>query len=295
MVDGGIALHTLQLLELKVLLELKRICDKHQIKYFLAWGTLLGAVRHRGFIPWDDDIDVGMLRSEYAKFLTVCNDELSQEYYLQTFESDSGYANSHAKIRLNGTEYLEPANKDILEHKGIFIDIFPLDHIPNNYLSQKIHRFKLMALSEACLIKYGYRTEILTLKGKAFHLGLQYLAKIFSKDQVIKMREEMLQKYNGERTDFYAFGASRCYFPAEIFENFSELEFEGFKFRVPEGYTTYLECTYGDYMTLPPEDKRIRHTSYSPDFGRYANIDSVDDVLKSMATPYKTGDIVYKQ
>ena len=123
MVDGGIALRTLQLLELKVLLELKRICDKHQIKYFLAWGTLLGAVRHRGFIPWDDDIDVGMLRSEYAKFLTVCNDELSQEYYLQTFESDSGYANSHAKIRLNGTEYLEPANKDILEHKGIFIEV----------------------------------------------------------------------------------------------------------------------------------------------------------------------------
>lgn len=117
MVNGDITLRKLQLLELKVLLEFKRICEKHQIQYFLMWGTLLGAVRHQGFIPWDDDIDVGMLRSEYVKFLAICNEELSQDFFLQTFESDKTYVNSFAKLRLNGTEYPEPTNKDLLYHK----------------------------------------------------------------------------------------------------------------------------------------------------------------------------------
>jgi lipopolysaccharide cholinephosphotransferase len=295
MVDEDIALRKLQLLELKILLEFKRICEKHHIQYFLAWGTLLGAVRHQGFIPWDDDIDVGMLRSEYIKFLAVCNDELSQEYFLQTFESERTYANSFAKLRLNGTEHPGIKNKDMLQHKGISIDIFPFDHIPDNYFLRNLHIFKLTALTHVCGIKYDYITKPSSLKGKLLYFGLQCLSKVFSKNQVIKMREYLFQKYNKKCTDYYIDSSLCCCFPSEIFDQFSELEFEGIKFQVPAGYTTYLECAYGDYMRLPPEHERVRHSPYPPDFGKYANINSVNDVLMSITTSHRTGDTICKQ
>jgi phosphorylcholine metabolism protein LicD len=141
-----------------------------------------------------------------------------------------------------------------------------------------------------CQIKCNYAIKPYTLKGRLFFL----FSKVFSKTQVIRMRENLFQKYNKNYTDFYINDSLYCY-PAEIFEQLSELEFEGIKFPVPAGYITYLECAYGDYMQLPPEHKRTRHTPYPPDFGKYAYIDSVDDVLKSTTPSYKPGDTTCKQ
>src|SRR5699024_7471673 len=120
--------------QLDILIEFDRICKKNNIKYQLFAGTLLGAIRHKGFIPWDDDIDVCMLREDYEKFLNICNKDMKNEYFLQTYNSDTNYIMQFAKLRKNNTIFLErvTANCDI--HHGVYIDIFPLDDVRPNTL-----------------------------------------------------------------------------------------------------------------------------------------------------------------
>ena len=131
-------LRTLQLIELKILLEIKRVCETNNIKYFLIGGTLLGAVRHNGFIPWDDDIDIGMMRDEYKRFLEVFPLSKGDEYTLETTETDSGHAYLYGKVRLSGTTFQEERNKNVLENQGIWVDVFPFDNIPNSRVKQSV-------------------------------------------------------------------------------------------------------------------------------------------------------------
>src|SRR5690554_4763759 len=129
----------IQKIQLGILKEVNDICKKHNILYSLYGGTLLGAVRHSGFIPWDDDIDIAMLRSDYEKFLKVAPNELSKEYFLQTYNTDKKCIFPFAKIRKNGTLFIENGSKGIKMHQGIFIDIFPLDNVDTKGIKNKLN------------------------------------------------------------------------------------------------------------------------------------------------------------
>ena len=121
----GTELRKLQLTEIEVLDEIVRICKKHKLQYFLLAGTCLGAVRHSGFIPWDDDIDIGMPREDYEKFLNIALDELDEKYFLQYYKTDENYYLGFAKVRKNNTSFITKGFEKKKGHQGFFVDIFP--------------------------------------------------------------------------------------------------------------------------------------------------------------------------
>lgn len=272
-------LRSLQLIELKILLEVKRICEKHSINYFLIGGTLLGSVRHHGFIPWDDDIDIGMLREDYVKFLDVALTELGSDFYLQTINSDSGYCNIFGKIRINNTDYPEEINLHVLNNRGIWIDIFPFDNIPNSNLKRMCQSIIFGVLESTLWFKYRYQYQKSPrFFGRVCQNGCKILSFIIPKQYLLKIREFIVQKYNKHTTEYirnWPFNVAK----REYFNELTELPFETVQFPVPKMYHEYLTSYYGDYMKIPPENERPKHSPYEPDFGKYAYIKTLDDVL----------------
>ena len=122
----------LQLIQVSIVEDIDRICRDNGLKYYIIGGTLLGAVRHKGFIPWDDDIDLVMYRDDYNKFISIIQSEYSEKYFLQNFYTDKHYTRYIAKVRLNGTHLTESYLDNSKSHDGIYVDIFPLDYTKKN-------------------------------------------------------------------------------------------------------------------------------------------------------------------
>lgn len=258
-------LKEVQKIQVKMLIEVDRICKKHNIKYQLYGGTLLGAIRHQGFIPWDDDIDIAMLRTDYIKFLKIAPQELSNNYFLQTPETDKHSAFSFAKVRKNNTIFIEKGTKTLDIHQGIFIDIFPLDNISLDKHTKKIiNKLKiLIAMNIRSNSRFVFNKKKLLLQPLKFILRIFRLPTSYYQNKI----DKLIIKLNNEESDFVNHltnGITNNRFERFLMKkedalNLIDVEFEGHNFPATANYHEFLTRCYGDYMVLPPVDKQQPH------------------------------------
>lgn len=252
-------LRALQMCELEILKEFIRICDKYQLKYYLAWGTLLGAVRHQGFIPWDDDIDVCMFYDDYLKFKEICKTELHPDFFYEDREAHSEYFLYWAKLRKNNTTCMTRSEKDLNIHWGVGIDIFPLVKMDTKECT-KVKKAAKSALNLFVQRAYlPYSSNELSKKIKKIIYAI--VPPSWDK-KIIKKCFDILNKSGKDATYVWDFSeaAYKSMFPLEIFGEGEWLEFEGITMNCPENFPYYLEKVYGeDYMVLPKEEDRVNH------------------------------------
>lgn len=255
-------LYDIQVLEYEILLELDRICKKNNINYVLAGGTLLGAVRHNGFIPWDDDVDVYMLREDYEKFRSIAPNMLSKQYFYQSNRTDPEYYYLYDKIRLNGTIFEENSIAGYDIHQGLYIDIFPVDYTSQESLKFKFQYYKFKFYRNGLMAKY-IRLNSRTGKKKVAAIFMRIFYSFFSKKMLYDLAEKVAkQKKSGKFTVcFSSPDAIREYLPVEYYQEIKKIRFLDTILPIPRQYNNILTKKYGDYMSLPPENKRkTRHS-----------------------------------
>jgi lipopolysaccharide cholinephosphotransferase len=233
-----------QLIMLDTLIEVDKICKKHKIQYWLDFGTLLGAIRHKGFIPWDDDLDIAMGIEDYHKFCKIAEDELPYHMFLQTNETENFFPYNFAKVRNDHGIILEKHeySKNIQYNQGIFIDIFPIMTIKNTIINKLLHSLYLLIIK---LFSYKY-------------LNIKLLSNFFIKlldKQHLGWKENNINIVRNGRMPKLGLNIGILHiFPLK------KILFENKEFYIPNNYDIYLKKLYGNnYMTLPQKEKRKTH------------------------------------
>ena len=253
-------LHMLQKVETELLQEVDRICRKCNIHYNMVGGTMLGAIRHGGYIPWDDDADLGFLRTEYEKFRKACQTELDTEkYYFQEIRDTEGYRWGYAKLRKKNTKFVRLGQEFMPYEQGVFIDLFPLDNVPDNRMLRKIHFFSCFLLRKFLWSEVGCRTE----KNKMFR-WLYGIMRLMPRKALIVWYELLIKINARHKTEMVriltfptpknTYGFYRKWFLSQGRYRFGTITLTGAK-----DYEGYLKHKFGNYMELPPESERKVH------------------------------------
>ncbi len=253
-------LEHLHKIELDLLVEVDRICKNNGIRYTIIGGTLLGAVRHGGFIPWDDDADVAMLRSEYVKFCRVVDEELDhQKFYFQNMDNTPGYRWGYAKMRRKNTVFLRSQQEHMPYEQGVFIDIFPIDGTPDNGFLRALHDFRCFIVRKTLWSAVARYSE-----SNCFKRLIYRLLYCIPEKWVKKSYRNLILKHHANETKvvrtltFPAPSKLRGYY-RRWFAETAPIQFEGRLFDGVKDYEGWLSYEFGNYMELPPKDKQKTH------------------------------------
>ena len=265
-------------------------CERNDLSYCLAYGSALGAVRHCGFIPWDDDVDFFMPRKDYLKFIEIAAKELNNKYYIRCVSKGDPLATPTCHVRLKGTHYVNYGDlvltaKDPEEMRGIYIDIAPLDDSSNNPFLRKLRGemclFYLFAAScvstrdmKRLLDEYEVYVTKEELKALRPKLALGRLLGFRSAENWVKRYDKLTSAIHNNNSEFitcytgYKKISKSVYKRKDIFPC-RKHEFEGRMWNIPHDYDAFLKQMYGDYMTPPRDGKQKIHPVFELDFGEY--------------------------
>ncbi len=265
---------------LEMMSDFDRLCRKHNLRYFLCGGTALGAVRHKGFIPWDEDVDIAMPRKDYDQLADILLEEYGDRYWLQSIDRIPIYDLPFMKMRKIGTRFLEIFEPDP-DHAGIFIDIYPLENIPDSAVLRFFHGSVSDFLQLCCscvrmnLKKDRYFTYFNDPKALKIVKIKAFLGKMLSIIPLHKWciaADRWAAKCKNEQTAYVSFPGGRKHYFGEMFRRDSlfplqEVPFEDRSFFIPADPDGHLSALYSNYMEIPPVDQRERHTILELDLG----------------------------
>ena len=261
-------MNPLQEKQLELLKAFVNVCNKHNLTYFLVYGSALGAIRHKGFIPWDDDIDVGMPRKDYEEYIKLQSEYEGTPYFIQTFKSDPCYIYNYAKLRDSSTTFLENAFKNHRINQGVFIDIFPVDGMSrtvgprekigrrNKFTWRQVYFSYLPALRRKVHRRTFFKDILLNIVA-----GLTYIFDIahYRNKRVEKYVRKVPLEEAAMAGILFGFTYKINCMPAEIFKDTIEVPFEDTMVKVVKDYDKYLTLLYGDYMKFPPKEQQVGH------------------------------------
>lgn len=251
---------SLQLCILEIVKDIDKVCKKNNIEYCLAYGSVLGSVRHNGFIPWDDDFDIMIKYDEYEKFINCCINELdSNKYFIQNDNTESNFYLRFTKIRDITTTYIEESNKNEKIQFGVYVDVFPIVGCPKNPVKREI-----LKICRACAMSVDRNI----INNKFFYCIFKLLTKIIGKEKIRKWAykrcisyscdscDELISIFDGDGFEINVFNKK------DVFPTRKE-KFEDTKLPIPRNYDIYLKKLYGDYMKIP-SDEEIKKNTHTP-------------------------------
>lgn len=252
---------TLRKIQLELLYNVQVICKKYDIRWFAVGGTLLGAVRHKGYIPWDDDLDIGMLQQDYEKFIKIASSELPNNMFVDNFYVDNS-PYSYTKIRMKGTAFIERKMSNKIKHNEIFIDIFPYYYVPKSKFPFVVSNRLCNLLKQLLQIKNGIKPwrgenvltvlKFIPLRCLSYCIPISYI-----KNVILRIQNKLTDSMYVCEQSVGNFGKKR-FFKTDLCD-LIDYPFENITVPGPKNFSRYLSTAYGNYMELPPIESRKGH------------------------------------